>query len=218
MCGCADRRSDGRVGDARIGARGIVQGVTALPGAPGRTRRRLPALLVPTLLLAACTATYGSSAPAQPPAATPAPPPPPPAACLLDTDALAAATGLTWTADATTASDSRCVYDPAVNAPATGAAPPPPKGLTGEFVAVDVAAASDQPPAAQLDVLAGVCDEGTRTPTARDGFVCRFGEGSVFGGLVRGDQMITVAASAVPPGTTAAALVTAFGQQLDALG
>jgi hypothetical protein len=178
---------------------------------------------------AGCSTAAPGSAPGTVPgegadsAAAPAPPPPPPAACLLDLDAMAAATGLGWTADATTASDTRCVYDPdpapsAGTAPTKPAAPPAPAGGPGEFVAVDIAPAGDDPAAAQLDVLAEVCDTGSRTPTARGGFVCRFDGGSVYAGLVRGGDVITVAASAVPPGTTADALATAFGEQLDALG
>ena len=87
-----------------------------------------------------------------------------------------------------------------------------------EFVAVDVGTATDAPPGAQLDVVAEVCDGESRTPTTGTGFVCRLPGGSVYAGLVRDGQVITVAASAVPPGTTAAALVLAFAQQLDALG
>jgi hypothetical protein len=198
------------------GEHGIVRDVCALP-----VVRALATALVGVAVLAACTGDpteEGLTGPGGTPAVVTTPPPPPPAACLLDTDALTADTGLTWTADATTASDTRCVYDPSPAAPASGAPATPQKGTSGEFVAVDIAAASDQPPAAQLDVLAQVCEQGTRAPTARNGFVCRFGGGSVFAGLVRGEQVITVAASAVPPGTTAAALVVAFSQQLDALG
>jgi len=40
----------------------------------------------------------------------------------------------------------------------------------------------------------------------------------VFAGRIRADQVITIAASAVPAGTTADALAGALGQQLDALG
>jgi hypothetical protein len=150
---------------------------------------------------------------------------------------MAGTTGLAWTPDPTTASDTRCVYDPAPAArpttirntttgntttgnTATGAPTTTPAAAAGaenEFVAVDIAPATDQPPAAQLDVLAQVCEGGTRAP-AGDGFVCRFGGGSVYAGLVRGRDVITLAASAVPTGTTAAALTVAFGEQLAALG
>jgi hypothetical protein len=199
--------------------------VTAAPKGTVRTGRRLAAaagLLVPALLLAtACTAGAPSSSGLPPIGAPTTAPPVPPAACLLDTDALATGTGLSWTPDATTASDTRCVYDPG---PSTAAsATPAPTGAPGadrgaEFVAVGLAKAGDQPAAAQLDVLAEPCTAGSRTPTRQGGFVCRFPAGSVFAGRVRADQVITIAASAVPSGTTGDALATAFAQQLDALG
>jgi hypothetical protein len=66
-----------------------------------------------------------------------------------------------------------------------------------------------------------VCTDGSRAPVTGDpggGFVCRFQGGSVFAATVRGGDMVTVAASAVPPGTTGARLVLAISQQLDALG
>jgi hypothetical protein len=47
--------------------------------------------------------------------------------------------------------------------------------------------------------------------------VCRFQGGTVFAAVVRGGQLVTLAVSAVPPGTTAARLVVAFDQQLAAL-
>jgi hypothetical protein len=124
-----------------------------------------------------------------------------------------------------TASDTRCVYDPgpgtapAAAAAATPAAPSAAPGTgSPEFVAVELAKASTEPAAAQLDVLAQPCSTGSRTPTRQGGFVCRFPAGSVFAGRVRADQVLTIAASAVPAGTTGDALATAFGQQLDALG
>ena len=60
------------------------------------------------LVLAACSAA--PTTPTPPPVE--APPPPPPAACLLDTGGLEAGTGLSWRPDPSTASDTRCVYDP----------------------------------------------------------------------------------------------------------
>jgi len=146
----------------------------------------------------------GCSAPdaAEPPA--PPPPPPPPAACLLDTAALEAATGLAWTPDATTASDTRCVYDPA-GAPRPDAGP--------AFVSVDVT--DEAPPA--LDTVAELCEDGSRAPVGEVGFVCRYQGGNVFAALVRDGRVVTVAASAVPEGTTAAQLVMAFDQQVAAL-
>ena len=181
--------------------------------APAGAELGLPVLallvLAVTGLLAACTTGPGP--------VTPPPPPPPPAACLLDTAAFAAGTGITWTPDASTASDTRCVYDPA--GPAAGGADGP------AFVAVDVAQAQD--PAAELDRVGALCADGSRAPMATGGatgspgggeigFVCRFQGGSVFGAAVRGDQLLTVSASAVPVGTTAAQLVLAFDQQLTA--
>lgn len=157
-------------------------------------------VLAGVALLAGCTA---GPAPVEPP-----PPPPPPAACLLDTAALAATTGLAWTPDANTASDSRCVYDPStLSIPADGPA----------FVTVDVVAAQDQNAAAALETVAALCDEGSRATAGESGFVCRFQGGNVFAAIVRGGEVVTIAASAVPPGTTAARLVVAFGQQLAAL-
>ena len=131
---------------------------------------------------------------------------------------------MTWTPDRTTASDTRCVYDPARDpAAATGGA---------DFVAVDVApSGTDDPagpsgtddPAGELDTLAQVCDDGSRAAAGPGdagvaGFVCRFRSGSVFAAAARGGQVVTVAASAVPSGTTAAQLVVAFTEQLDLLG
>jgi hypothetical protein len=141
------------------------------------------------------------------PAPPPPPPPPPPAACLLDTGALATATGLTWAPDPSTASDTRCVYDPAVEQrPADGPT----------FLAVDVAPAPD--PVTTLDAVAELCEDGSRVSAGDRGFVCRFQGDNVFAAVVRGGQVVTLATSAVPPGTTAARLVVAFDQQLAALG
>lgn len=156
--------------------------------------------------LAAC------SAPDPPaPAPPPPPPPPPPAACLLDTDALATATGLSWAPDPSTASDTRCVYDPA------GLARPPDGPV---FVAVDVTA--DPDPVAALDTVAALCEDGSRAPAGGPegraaGFVCRFQGDSVYGAVAHEGSLVTLAASAVPPGTTAARLVVAFDQQVAAL-
>lgn len=153
---------------------------------------RLLGPLACALLVTACTAPVT-------PAAAPAPEPPaPPAACLLDTDALRVATGIAWTADATTATDLRCVYDP--------------DGATvTEFVVVDVAAATP------LDDVAGVCAEGTRTP-AGDGFGCRLTGGGVFAATVRDGELVTLAAAAVPATVTADRLATALAEQLAVVG
>lgn len=156
-------------------------------------------------------AVAAGCAPAEQPAPPAPAPPPPPAACLLDTAAFAAATGLTWTPDASTASDTRCVYDPA-------GSPRPPEGPA--FVAVDVA--TDPDPVAALDTVAALCEDGSRAPVggpdeAGTGFVCRFQGGSVFAAAAHDGRLVTLAASAVPPGTTAARLVVAFDQQVAAL-
>jgi hypothetical protein len=173
---------------------------------------RVAAALGAVALLAGCSVGSGPAepGPAEPGPAVSPPPPPPPAACVLDTAALGAATGLTWTPDETTASDTRCVYDPA-GAPSTPDGP--------AFVAVDIAPAGGPDAGSTLDTVAGLCDPNSRADvTAADGgFVCRFQGGSVFAAAVRNEQVVTVAASAVPPGTTAARIVTAFSEQLGAL-
>ena len=151
-------------------------------------------------------ALIGACSPASGPA--PVPPPPPPAACLLDTAALAAATGISWTPNAATASDARCVYDPSTPAPPDGPA----------FVTVDVSPLPGPDAAGALDTVAALCEPGSRAPVANgSGFVCRFQGGSVYAATARGDQLVTVAASGVPEGTSAARLVLAFDEQLRAL-
>jgi hypothetical protein len=162
---------------------------------------------------AAAGACSSGAAPAPPP-----PPPPPPAACLLDTAALAEATGLSWAPDPSTASDTRCVYDPA-GTPSPDADP--------AFVTVDVAPSAGvgaEPgggtganPDTALDTATALCEEGTAVPAGDAGVVCRFQGGNVFAAVVRDGRLVTVAASAVPEGTTAARLVVAFGQQVAAL-
>jgi hypothetical protein len=175
----------------------------------GRGVLAAAALAVSAGITAGCTA-----APAiEPPAPTvEAAPPAPPAACLLDTTGLATASGLTWTPDRTTASDTRCVYDPA---PAgTGDANP---GTGFATVAITPMTAAD--PRDELDGVATVCQDGSRAavPAGGTGFVCRFRGGSVFAALVRAGQLVTVSVSAVPEGTTAAQLVVAMTQQLETL-
>lgn len=154
-------------------------------------------------LLAGCTA--------DPAPTRQAAPPPPPAACVLDGAALAATTGITWVPDQNTATDTRCVYD--------AAGPPPVPGSTPAFLAVDIAPTGGGRPDAELDMIAQVCEEGSRAPvTAADGgFVCRTVGGGVYSALVRGGQVLTVAAATVPPGTTGAWLVVAVSRQLGAL-
>lgn len=161
--------------------------------------RRLVGAVVLTAALGGCSA---AELPA--PAAPPPPPPPPPAACLLDTAALGAATGLSWTPDASTASDTRCVYDPPdARRPAEGPA----------FVTVEV---THDPPTA-LDTVAELCEDGSRAPVGTAGFVCRYQGGNVFAAVAHEGRLVTLSASAVPAGTTAAQLVVAFDQQVAAL-
>lgn len=134
-------------------------------------------------------------------------PPPPPAACVLDGDALLATTGLTWVPDQSTATDTRCVYDPF----GTGIGP--------AFMAVDIGPATDDAPT-RLDTIAQLCEKGSRADLdAADGaFVCRFDGGNVYGALVRGGQVVTVSTSAVPRGTTYARLAVALTEQLRSIG
>ena len=159
------------------------------------------------LVMAAVVSGAGCSTVEAPAPQAPPPPPAPPVACLLDTGALATATGLTWTPDASTASDTRCVYDPS-------GTPRPPDGPA--FLAVDVT--TDPDPVAALDIVAALCEDGSRAPAGTSGFVCRFQGGNVFAAVVHDGRLVTLAASAVPPGTTAAQLVVAFDQQVAALG
>jgi hypothetical protein len=156
--------------------------------------------LAATFLLAAC-----SNEPAQP--APQAKPPPPPAACLLDGTTLAATTGITWTPDQPTATDTRCVYDPSGTPGPTG------------FLAVQVAASPDDA-ASELDTIAELCERGSRADVqvTDGGFVCRFDGDGVYAALVRGGRVVTVASSTVPSGTTAARLAVAFAAQLTAIG
>jgi hypothetical protein len=169
--------------------------------------RATTAVTLASALLAGCSGG-GPQAPPGPVAVAPAPP----AACLLDVDALAATTGLTWTPDTTTASDRRCVYDPGGGG-----------GL--DFVGVDVVlfdggAIDGGAAAAELEALSGVCTDGTVTtvPAGEGAFVCRFQGGSVFSAVVTGGRLVTVAASAVPAGTTADALAAAFTTELTRIG
>lgn len=158
--------------------------------------------------LAGCTGS-GSSAPDR---ARQAPPPAPPAACLLDTAALATTTGVSWAPDQSTATDTRCVYDAVGTPPATGTTP--------AFLAVQLALAPSGDPDVELDTAAQVCEQGSRAPLTADGsgFVCRIAGGSVYAAVARGGQIVTVSASAVPAGTTAARLVVALSGQLTTLG
>jgi len=153
----------------------------------------------PAVLLAAAALLVACSSGVEPPPSVPTPPPPP-AACLLDVDALAAATGLTWTPDAATVGDVRCVYDA-------------PQGDPLAFLAVELA-----PPvsAAGLEEVAAACTDGSRTTVAagRGAFVCMLPAGSILGAVAADDHLITVAASEVPAGTSAERLTAALSAQL----
>ena len=92
--------------------------------------------------------------------------------------------------------------------------PRPPDGPA--FLAVDVT--TDPDPVTALDTVAALCEEGSRAPAGTNGFVCRFQGGNVFAAVVHDGRLVTLATSAVPPGTTATQLVVAFDQQVAALG
>jgi hypothetical protein len=134
-------------------------------------------------------------------------PPDPPAACVLDTTALADATHVTWTPDQATANDTRCVYDAGPNA-ATPAGP--------AFLTVSLFNRTQADPAAERESLAQLCVQGSRVDLnkADGGFVCRFDGDLVYGALVRGDQVVQVATSAIPRSTASAALSSAITDQL----
>jgi hypothetical protein len=183
-------------------------------------RRAVPGALwvgvVAAAVLTGCTAPV--AAPAPPPVQ--AAPPAPPAACLLDPARLAADTGLTWIPNQTTASDTRCVYDPGDPATTASSASPTAAPDPADFLAVEVAPAVADDAQTELDGVAGACADGSRAPVQDDGkgFVCRFRGGSLFAAAVRAGQLVTVSVSAVPAGTTTARLVLALQQQLDGLG
>lgn len=169
---------------------------------------RRPLLLGVGLLLGACT----GAGPADPEPA----PPPPPAACLLDLARFAATTGLTWTPDASTAGDTRCVYDPSAPTPtgaATTSTAATATATSSGFVTVEITDAADE-----LDAAAALCEPGTSTPVGAGGFTCRFTGGgptpAVFAAVVRDGRLVTVTASGVPDGTTADRLTSAFAEQL----
>jgi hypothetical protein len=151
------------------------------------------------VLLAASALLVACSSEVEPPPAVPTPPPPP-AACLLDVAALAAATGLSWTPDATRAGDVRCVYDVRQGDPLA-------------FLAVELA-----PPVspAELDDVAAACTDGSRTTVVagRGAFLCTLPAGSMLGAVAADDHLITVAASQIPAGTTADKLAPALASQL----
>ena len=170
-----------------------------------RSARPAATLLVMAAVVSGAGCSTVEEAPA--PQASPPPTAAPPVACLLDTAALATATGLTWTPDASTASDTRCVYDPS-------GTPRPPDGPA--FLAVDVT--TDPDPVTALDTVAALCEDGSRATAGTNGFVCRFQGGNVFAAVVHDGRLVTLAASAVPPGTSATQLEAAFDQQVAALG
>ena len=150
-------------------------------------------------VLAAAALLVACSGEVEPAPAVPTPPPPP-AACLLDVDALAAATGLPWTPEPATAGDVRCVYDARQDDPLA-------------FLAVELA-----PPVspAELEDVAAACTDGSRTTVAagRGAFVCTLPAGSILGAVAADDHLITVAASQIPAGTTADELAPALASQL----
>jgi hypothetical protein len=153
----------------------------------------------PAVLLAVAVLLVACGGGVEPPPAVPTPPPPP-AACLLDVDALAAATGLTWTPDAATAGDDRCVYDARPGDPLA-------------FLAVELA-----PPVspAGLEEVAAACTDGSRTAVTagRAAFVCMLPAGSMLGAVAAEEHLVTVTASEIPTGTTADQLAAALAVQL----
>jgi hypothetical protein len=157
-------------------------------------------LLATGLVLGGCSAVAPAPAPAPAPQAQP---PAPPAACLLDGAALASATGITWTPDQSTATDTRCVYDPAGSSGPAG------------FLAVERTSSTDDA-ATQLDTIAQLCTKGSRADAdAADGaFTCRFDGGNVYAARVRGPQVVTISSSAVPKGTTVDRLARGLTEQL----
>lgn len=155
-------------------------------------RRTVLAVLVGSATLAGCTA---GTAPVAAPGPTPEPVAPP-AACVLDVPALTTATGLVWTPEETTASDTRCVYDAAT-------------GSSTDFLVVE------RGDAGPLETLAQACGPGSRTEAGTDGFVCRFPGGGVFAARDRDGVVLTLAAAETPVGSTPDRLVTAFAGQLD---
>jgi hypothetical protein len=137
-------------------------------------------------------------------------PPDPPAACVLDTAALDNATKVTWTPDQSTASDTRCVYD--AGPKASGPAGP-------AFLTVSLFARTQADAAAERELLAQVCVEGSRVDVnnADGGFVCRGGGDLVYGAMVRGDQVVQVTSSAIPASMAADTLTTAISDQLTSM-
>jgi hypothetical protein len=158
--------------------------------------------------LAAALVVLGGCA-ADPPLPQAAPPDPP-AACVLNTAALDSATKVTWTPDQSTASDTRCVYDAGPNA--SGPAGP-------AFLTVSLFARTQADAAAERESLAQLCTGGSRVDVnkADGGFVCRGGGDLIYGALVRGDQVVQVTSSAIPPTMAADTLATAISDQLSTL-
>jgi hypothetical protein len=162
---------------------------------------RMAAVAAAAVLLGGCSA--------DPPLPN-ADPPDPPAACVLDTTALTSATDVKWTPDQSTASDTRCVYD----------AGPEPAGPGGpQFLTVSLFPRTQADAAAERELLAQLCLKGSRVDVnAGDGgFVCRFDGDLVYGVMVRGNQVVQVATSAIPAATATATLAAALSDQLTAI-
>ena len=164
---------------------------------------------VPQVAAVAAAAVLLGACSADPPLPN-ADPPDPPAACVLDTTALTSATDVKWTPDQSTASDTRCVYD---------AGPEPSGPGAPQFLTVSLFPRTQADAAAERELLAQLCLKGSRIDVnAGDGgFVCRFDGDLVYGVMVRGNQVVQVATSAIPAATATATLAGAISDQLTAI-
>ena len=84
------------------------------------------------------------------------------------------------------------------------------------FLTVSLFNRTQADPAAERELLAQLCLEGSRVDVnkADGGFVCRGGGDLVYGAIVRGDQVVQVAASAIPEAMASATLASAITDQL----
>ena len=159
---------------------------------------------VAALIAALAAVLTGCTGAGPAPGPTPAPPPPPvpPTACALDPATLAAATGVAWTVDATTAGDTRCVY------------------LAEDQALLTVSLETGDRAVVTLADLPSVCSGPVRpVPAAGEGaFACALPDGGVFAARGAGDVLATVTAGAVPEGTRAEALLAAVAEQLPRVG